>query len=245
MRYPLTMIERHLMKLRRRSPVSAEEEAAIRSAIGEVRDYRADKTLIRRGDVLNESMMLLDGWLARARDLADGQRQISELHIAGDFADLHGFTLKRLDHNVVTLSPVRVAIFPHDRLRALFEDFPRLARIYWFGTNMDAAIHREWTVSLGRRTALGRMAHLFCELLVRLRIVGLTQDQSFDFPLTQQELSECLGLTSVHVNRTLQELRKRGLIELENRRATILDLKSLQAAGEFDGAYLYLEKIDL
>ena len=100
-------------------------------------------------------------------------------------------------------------------MHALLERFPHVGRVYWLMTNLDAAIHREWTVSLGRRSALSRMAHLFCEILERLKIVGLNDGASYEFPLTQQELSECLGLTAVHVNRTLQELRKRGLIEVK------------------------------
>ncbi|MCH8616320.1 Crp/Fnr family transcriptional regulator [Sphingomonas sp. SM33] len=238
------MIEAHLKKLRKRVNISREEEEAIRGAMSEVREVRADRTIIRRGEELNTSLMLLSGWLARTRDLATGQRQVSELHVTGDFADLHAFTLKRLDHNVITMSPCTIAVFPHERLVHLFERFPHLARIYWFITNVDAAIHREWTVSLGRRSALSRMAHLFAELLVRLEIVGETDGNSFEFPLTQQELGECLGLTSVHVNRTLQELRRRNLIELENRRATILDLEGLHDVAEFDPFYLYLEHRD-
>lgn len=236
------MIEAHLKKLRRRDDISDEEEAAIRGAVADVREYRADTTIIRRGDLLSESTLLVDGWLARTKDLADGQRQVSELHVAGDFADLHSFTLKRLDHNVIALTRCRIAVVPHDRLLDMTQRFPHLTRVYWFSTNLDAAMYREWTVSLGRRSALARMAHLFCELLVRLDIVGLTDANSYDFPLTQQELSECLGLTAVHVNRTLQELRKRDLIEVAGRRATILDVPALEALAEFDPAYLYLER---
>lgn len=236
------MIEAHLKKLRARDDVSAEEERAIRASISDVREIAADKVVVRRGQELTESLLLLDGWLARTKDLLDGQRQISELQFAGDFTDLHGFTLKRLDHNVATITPCRLAVVPHDRLREMFDRLPHLARLYWTMTNLDAAIHREWTVSLGRRSAASRMAHLFCEVLERLRLVGLTEGNSFDFPLTQQEIGECLGLTSVHVNRTLQQLRKRQLIAVENRRATILDLPALQCVGEFKADYLYLEK---
>lgn len=236
------MIDAHLKKLRKRDEISADEEAAIRGAVSDVRELRPDLTFIRRGEVLNASTLLVRGWMARAKELADGQRQISEIHIAGDFVDLHSFSLKRLDHDVVTLTPATVATIPHDRIREITERFPHLTRVYWFSTNLDAAIHREWTVSLGRRSALQRMANLFCELLVRLEIVGLTNGNSYDFPLTQNELSECLGMTSVHVNRTLQELRRRGLIEVEGRRATIPDRSALEALAEFDPAYLYLER---
>lgn len=236
------MIDAHLKKLRKRDEISAEEEAAIRGAVTEIREVRADTIFIRRGQELEVSCLLVSGWLARAKQMEDGQRQISELHVSGDFADLHSFTLKRLDHDIVTLTPCRVAVVPHDKLREITERFPHLTRVYWFMTNLDAAIHREWTVSLGRRSALQRMANLFCELLVRLEIADLTDGNSYEFPLTQQELSECLGLTPVHVNRTLQELRRRELIEVESRRATILDLEALKALAEFDPAYLYLER---
>jgi CRP-like cAMP-binding protein len=236
------LIEPHLKKLRVRDNISSEEEAAIRAMVGEVREYRADQVIIRRGQEINESVLLLDGWIARTKDLSDGGRQISELQFSGDFTDIHGFTLKRLDHNIATITPCRVALVPHENIRATLDRYPHLARIYWLMTNIDAAIHREWTVSLGRRSALGRMAHLFCEIRERLNIVGLADNDSYEFPLTQQELGECLGLTSVHVNRTLQELRRRELIEVENRRARILDAPRLEAAGDFDPYYLYLEK---
>lgn len=236
------MIDIHLKKLRKRDEITSGEESAIRGAISDVREVRADLTFISRGAELNHSTLLVSGWMARVKQLADGQRQISELHIAGDFVDLHSFTLKRLDHDVITLTPCRAAVVPHDNLRDITERYPHLTRVYWFSTNLDAAIYREWAVSLGRRSALQRMAHLFCEMLVRLEVAGLTDGLSYEFPLTQHELSECLGLTGVHVNRTLQELRRRDLIELEARRVTILDIDALRTVAEFDDAYLYLER---
>jgi CRP-like cAMP-binding protein len=235
------VIEAHLQKLRRRDQINAEEERAIREMFSDVREFPADRVIVRRGQELKESLLLLSGWIARTKDLRDGLRQISELAFAGDFTDLHGFTLKRLDHHLATLTPCRLAVAPHDRVQVTLERHPHLARVYWMMTNIDGAIHREWTVSLGRRSAQSRMAHLFCEILERLKVAGLAENDSYDFPLTQQELGECLGLTSVHVNRTLQALRKRGLIQVENRRATILDLPGLKALGEFDHDYLYLE----
>ena len=162
------MITVHLKKLKRRVELSTEEEAAIRGVVAETRKVRADQILVRSGEALNTSLILLDGWMARSKDLASGERQVTELHIAGDFADLHGFTLKRLDHDVTTLSDCTLAVVPHERLEKLTEQYPRLARIYWFSTNVDAAMHRELALSLGQRTAISRMAHLFCELYVRL-----------------------------------------------------------------------------
>ena len=236
------MIDAHLKKLRVRDDISGEEESAIRALFTEVRDFPADRVIVRRRQELRESLLLIEGWAARTKDLRDGGRQISELAFAGDFTDLHGFTLKRLDHNVASITPCRFAITPHERVQELLERFPHLARVYWLMTNIDGSIHREWTVSLGRRTAQSRMAHLFCETLERLKVVGLADNDSYDFPLTQQEFGECLGLTSVHVNRTLQALRRQGLIRVENKRVTILDMEGLTSLGEFDPDYLYLEK---
>lgn len=236
------MIEKHLMKLRARDDISAEEEQALRDALGEVQTIPADRTFIQAGKELNNSTLLLEGFICRYKDLSDGQRQITELHVAGDFADLHSFTLKHLDHNIMTLTPSKVVQVPHENLKKITEAHPHLARMMWFSTNLDAAIHREWEVSLGRRSALQRTAHLFCELQVRLGIVGLASEREYALPITQTELAECLGLTSVHVNRVLKELRERRLVEFRSKRVAIRDLAELRHEAEFDPAYLYLDK---
>ena len=239
------MIERHLLKLRARASVSAEEEQAIRDAVKEVRTYPADHVIIRAHERLTFSTLLLDGLMCRYKDLSEGQRQITELHVSGDFADLHSFTLKRLDHNIMTLSPCTVALVPHEHLAQITERHPHLTRLYWFTTNMDAAIHREWELSLGRRTAISRIAALFCEMQLRLGVVGLTEEDGYNLPLTQTDLAECVGLTPIHVNRTLKELREQGLVRFKGSRVTILNWEGLAAIGEFDPAYLYLEPIPL
>jgi len=234
------MIDVYLLKLRARDTVSAAEEEAIRSLFSEIKEIGTDKTLVRAGERLNISLLLLDGLACRFKDLRDGSRQISELHVPGDFADLHGFTLKRLDHSVMTLTHCRIAVAPHERIKTVTADHPHLARLFWLTTNIDAAIHREWVLSLGRRNAQSRIAHLFCELQARLAIVGLADETGYELRLTQTDLAECMGLTPVHVNRTLRDLRELGLVEFRNRRVTILDLAGLQRAAEFDPGYLNL-----
>jgi len=236
------VITAHLRKLRQRTHISADEEQAIRSAVTETRNVPAGRLLIRCGETLNHSMLLIEGWMARSKDLESGERQITELHIPGDFPDLHGFTLKRLDHDVLALTECTVAVVPHEPLLELTLRHPRIGRIYWYSTNIDAAIHRESALSLGRRSAISRMAHLFCELYARLELVGRTQGNSYELPLTQRELAECLGLTVVHANRTIQELRRRGLVEFENKHLKLLDRRAVAAVAEFDPAYLYLER---
>ena len=235
------MIDIHLTKLRARDEISAEEEQAIRSAVSEYRDYPADHVFIRPNQLLEHSTLLLDGLLCRYKDLKGGRRQITELHVAGDFADLHSFTLKRLDHVMMTLTPCRVAMVPHENLKAITREHPHLTRVYWFTTNLDAAIHREWELSLGRRSALSRMAHLFCELHVRLSLVGLADGDSYTLGLTQDELAECLGISPVHANRTLQELRNRRLLEFRDGRVSLLDPAAVKSVAEFDPSYLYLD----
>jgi CRP-like cAMP-binding protein len=236
------MIERHLAKLRARGEVSLEEETAIRSAVTDVREHPADAVIAHAFVEQDHSTILLDGFMCRYKDLRSGHRQITELQVAGDFVDLHCFTLKYLDHDLMTLTPARVAIVPHENLRRITETLPRLTRLYWFSTNLDAAIHREWELSLGRRTARARVAMLLSELQVRLEIVGLADKSGYDLPLTQTDISECTGLTSVHVNRTLREMREEALIDLHGGRVTIPDLGALWGVAEFDPRYLYLDQ---
>ena len=230
------------MCLRARDELGAEEEQAIRDSVSEIREYRADKIVIRAGEVLDHSSLLLSGIASRYKDLRNGQRQITQLHLAGDFADLHSFTLKRLDHNVMALTPCVFAIVPHETLKEITRKYPHLTRVYWFATNLDAAIHREWALSLGRRSAISRVAHLLCELRVRLSLVGLADETGYDLPLTQTDLAESLGLTSIHINRTLRELREQGVVAFRSGRVDISDLASLEKVAEFDACYLYLER---
>jgi CRP-like cAMP-binding protein len=234
------MIEKHLLKLRARDVVSGEEEEALRALVGEVRELPAKSTVIRAEQRLDTSTLLLEGWMCRYKDLCQGQRQVTELHVAGDFVDLHSFTLKHLDHNIMTLTRCRVAVVPHERLKALSEQHPHLTRLYWLTTNIDAAGHREWELSLGRRDATARLAHLFCEMHVRLELVGLTDSMRYALPLTQLDLAECTGLTPVHVNRMLKDLREQGIVEMRRGVVEIHDWKRLVAVAEFNPAFLYL-----
>jgi CRP-like cAMP-binding protein len=235
-------IEKLLLKLRVRDEVDAAEEAALREAVAEVRDHPQDRTIIREGQELSFSTLLLDGLVCRYKDLRNAERQITAVHVAGDFVDLHSFSLKRLDHNIMTLTPCRVALVPHAKLLEITETLPHLTRLLWFSTYLEASIQREWELSLGRRTAIAKAAHLFCELRVRLALVGLADDNGYQLKLTQTELAECIGLTAVHVNRTLRELRERGLMEFRRGEVAILDLAALERLAEFRVDYLYLER---
>jgi len=235
-------LDRLLMKLRARDLVGDDEERVLRASVVEVKDISAGRTLTRAGVTVSNCTLLVEGFIARYKDLADGQRQIMEVHVPGDFLDLHSFLLKRLEHSIGSLTPVRVAYVPHDALRKITEDHPHLARLLWFSTLLDAAIHREHIVSVGRRSAASRIAHLICELQVRLEVVGLSRDMRFALPLTQSDMADATGLTSVHVNRMLKRLRDEELVTMRGGEVTIHDWDRLQRIAEFSTDYLYLER---
>jgi CRP-like cAMP-binding protein len=236
------LIETLIRKLERRDTLADFERRALVEAVGEVREYRAHEIVVRERTEQHNSHLLLDGYLCRYKDLRDGRRQIVALHVPGDFADLHSFLLKHLEHNLAALTPVRIAVFPHERLRKISESWPHLTRMLWFSTLLDAAIHRQWILSIGRRSAVGRIAHLFCELRARLEVVGLATEERYSLPLTQIDIADATGLTPVHVNRMLRELRDRGLLEFRGGEVIITDTAGLARLAEFDPGYLYLDK---
>lgn len=234
------MIAAHLAKIKSRHPLSAEEEAAIRAIIPPGKRVGRNSTIVHEGELLEASTLLLEGVMCRFKDLADGKRQITQVHIAGDFVDLHGFTLKRLEHDVMTLTDCVMTLVPHEQIRQLIEQWPRLGRLYWFSTNLDASMNREWELSLGQRSAAGRLATLFCELQVRLQVVGL-ESARFNLGMSQSQLADSLGMTPVHVNRTLRLLREQRLLNYQRGEAHILDLEGLKSLAAFDERYLYLD----
>ena len=227
--------------LERRDRLSAAEKAALETLAGPTRLVAAGEDLVCEGDRPHESTLMLTGLTARYNTLREGGRQISALHIPGDFIDLHSFPLHVMDHGVVALAPTTVASYPHASLIALTEQFPHLTRMLWLSTLIDAAIHRRWLVAMGRQSSTAQLGHLLCELHVRLGLVGLVQDDSFDLALNQTELGDVLGLSLVHVNRVIQQLKREGLIAWTGRRVTILDVARLRAFAEFDPTYLQLE----
>lgn len=229
-----------LQKLALRDEIPPDERRLLDRAPFRIREVGRDQDIVRDGQRVTESCLLLEGMAARYKMLGGGRRQISALHVAGDFVDLHSFLLKTMDHGVVALSPCTVAMVPHETLREITETSPHMTRLLWLSTLIDAAIHREWIANMGQRAALERAAHLICELFVRLRAVGRTDNLSFRLPLTQAGLGDALGLSLVHANRVVQSLRAQGLVSWESRVVTILDWARLQEVAEFDLAYLHL-----
>lgn len=227
-------------KLEQRDRLSEEERAVLESLPSAHAAFEPGEDMVRQGDEPDHSMLLLDGWAARTKSLSEGRRSIMALHVSGDFVDLHSLLLKPMDHSVTAITRCRVALVPHARLRALTERHPHLTRILWLNTLVDAAIHREWLLVRGRHTAVGKLAHLICELWLRLQTVDAAEADGLNFPLTQPLLGDVLGLSTVHVNRTVQELRATGLVTWARQRVTIKDWDGLRAIAEFDPAYLNL-----
>ena len=229
-----------IRKIETFTTLSDEEKQALVSAIGPAKDIGAGEDIVFDGDRPSHCCAILEGFACRHKLLEDGRRQIMSFHIAGDIVDLHSFVLGEMDHSIGTLTPCRIACIPHSALGDLMERYPRIARALWRDTLVDAAVFRAWMVGLGRRSSYGRLARLLCEVCVRCKAVGLGADHSYPLPITQTELGDALGLSLVHVNRTLQELRGNGLITFQAKTATIEDWEGLQRAAEFDPRYLHL-----
>ncbi|MDP1026566.1 Crp/Fnr family transcriptional regulator [Sphingomonas sp. KR1UV-12] len=221
--------------------LGAEERAVLDDACEQVRELPARHILVRAGERVHTSTLLLDGFICRYMDDNAGARQLVAIHVPGDFVDLHGFPLQTLEHDVAAMGPVTIASWSHETLVRITEGRPHLTRMLWYATLLDAAIHREWIFRLGRLGAEGRLAHLICELYVRLEAVGLTRDGRFTLPLKQADLAEACGLTNVHINRVLRSIREQGIMTFRSGEVVVHDMARLRKLGEFEPSYLYID----
>ena len=236
------MIDALIQKLSRRDDLSADERAALGGLLGVERRVAAGSLIIRPGDRPEHSTLLVSGFCARYSITVGGDRQFTEVNVPGDFIDLHSLLMKQMDHGIIALSDCTVAPARHGDLRRLTEQHPHLTRMLWLETVIDGAIHRQWLVTMGRQNAASRLAHLICELYLRLEAAGQAQDHRFTAQLTQTDLGDILGLTPVHVNRVMMELRHQGLIEWKGAQVAILDWDRLVTFAEFDPIYLRLRR---
>ncbi|WP_210526688.1 Crp/Fnr family transcriptional regulator [Rubellimicrobium arenae] len=234
-----------LSKLARAMVLSEDEIIAIRAVPVQSAQVKADQIISREGDKPSRSFLLSEGVTCTSKVVAGGKRQIMALHILGDVPDMHTLHLKLLDSDIWAITDCQLDYMPHADLRRLNLAHPRLGEDLWRATLVDGSIHREWVVNVGQREAPSRMAHLFCEIMVRSKQAGLAQDGTCPFPVTQADLSEMTGLSPVHVNRTLQALRGQGLISFGQGRLTIHDWDGLVELGDFRDDYLHLpEPVD-
>lgn len=223
-----------------RDRLSGEEKQALADLPWRVRRYERGEEIVGEGSRPSQSCLLLEGYAARSGYLSNGRRQLTAVHIAGDFVDLHGLLLKVMDHSVVALTSCSVAFVDHGAVRDLTERMPHLGRMLFMTVAIDAAVQRNRIVGLGRRNPVSHLAHFACELFRRLQVVGLVDGNSFSFPVTQSELADLLGLSIVHTNRTMQELRATGPISWRDGIVTIEDWDRLVAVAEFTETYLNL-----
>jgi CRP-like cAMP-binding protein len=220
--------------------LSAKQRATLATSFGNSRSVPIKSDIIREGDRPTQSTLLLSGLAMRYRFLRNGDRQITAIHLPGDFIDLHSFPLKDMDHSVGTLSQCEIAAIPHSALGEIVRPDPDLTEMLWRLSLLDGAIHREWLVAMGGLPGISHLAHLLCEVYVRLAHIGLAQNLAFDLPVTQVDLGDALGLSPVHVNRVLQDLRGNKVIRFDGKRVLILDWDRLVEIGQFDDKYLHL-----
>jgi CRP-like cAMP-binding protein len=235
-------ISGRFLQNRGRSRLSLEERAALEAAFDPIRSVPARKTLVERDRPVDQSTFLVEGLLCRYLDDQQGHRQLLGLHIAGDFVDLHGYPLGRLDHDVATISDALIATISRERMTELVTRYPNLARTLWYSTMLDSAMHREWIFRLGRLGAVGRVAHFFSEIEVRLRLAKVGDEHGVPLPVTQVDVAEVCGLTPVHVNRVLRQLREEGVVTFRSGELRVQDRSGLHRLAEFDARYLYPDK---
>ena len=235
------MVPALALRLEAFTRLSQDDRAALAKISKVARVIPARRDLIREGERPRYVHLMVDGWACRYKALTDGRRQVVAFFVPGDFCDLNVYVLKEMDHSIGAITRLSVADISRDEMDELTSNHPRITQALWWEELVTNSIQREWTLNIGQRTAYERIAHLLVELFLRLRSVKLTNGDSCDFPITQTDIADATGLTAVHVNRTLQELRRDGLIILERKRLRIPDLKRLKDAAMFNTNYLHLD----
>lgn len=228
-------------KLEAFTKLSDDDRKALAQVSRNHRFVEARQDLISEGDKPRHVHLLLEGWASRYKTLPDGKRQIVSFFVPGDFCDINVYILKQMDHSIGAITRLKVAMITPDEMNVLTTGRPRITQALWWHELVNTAIQREWTLNIGQRSAFERLAHLLIEIYLRLQTIGRTTDGRCDFPLTQTDLADATGLTAVHVNRTLQELRRVGLIELERKQLKILDLDRMMEVAMFNANYLHLD----
>jgi len=229
-----------VQRLRQAADFGSADLASLAAIGAELRSVDSNTNFLAEGPRGGAIHVLLEGWAARFKILVNGSRQIPALLLPGDICDIDALHLDRLDWGTTALTPVTVAAISRDKLIQLIDRQSGVRAAIGRMAAVENAVATQWAVCLGRRSARERLAHLLCELFVRLEAVRAAGDSGFTLPLTQEEIADVLGLTAVHVNRTLQNLRSDGLIQLRDHRLTVPDMQALRGLAGFDGLYLHL-----
>lgn len=228
------------LKLEHGAKLDDADKAKLVQMTRSARDVRAHIDLIREGEKPDCVRLILSGFACRYKLLDHGSRSIMGYLLPGDFCDLHVSILGEMDHNIATFSECSVVEIDNNEMDELIEASPRIARAFWWAELVEQAIQRQWLVNMARRPADQRLAHLLCELYHRLRAVGVADGNSYPLPLTQEEIADTLGMSSVHINRTIQRLRRTGYVNFQGRRVTISNVQNLADFGDFRPNYLHL-----
>jgi CRP-like cAMP-binding protein len=237
------ILDHMLAKFERRAPLDDADRIALLTLPHKVSVVDAGKYLVREGAATEASALIISGFAVRHKLTADGDRQIVSVHIPGDFVDLEGSLLNVADHNVQTLTRCEVAYVPTGAVVALIDAHPRIGRAMWIDTLIDASIFREWVLNVGRRDAKKRIAHLLCEFARRLEVAGQGATSGYQMPMTQEQIADATGLTSVHVNRSIKSLEADGLIVRQKRFIGIPDWARLRDISGFSDLYLHLDQV--
>jgi len=227
-------------KLQQWRSLDADDREALLALPCRVIQLRPQEYVVREGDKAQHSCLLRSGFAFRQKLTGSGARQILSIHMSGDLADLQNSLLRTADHSLQALTHLEVAQIPVEAIQEIAFARPAIGRAMWYETLVDASIFREWTLNVGRRDAATRVAHLLCEFALRLEQAGLGERCDYELPMTQEQIADALGLTSVHVNRMLMKLAEAGTISRTMRSVRVTDWPKLVALGDFDPAYLHL-----
>lgn len=230
-----------IRKLESFEALTEQDHQALRAFVPRVRQVSAKVDLVREGDAPENVHLILEGYACRYKVLPNGQRQIMAYFLPGDFCDLNVFILDQMDHSIGTISACQVVDISRAAIEEVTANHPRITRAFLWCALVDEAILREALVNLGAREANQGIAHLLCELLLRLDAVGRVTNNTYAFPFTQTDIADTMGLSDVHVSRVLRELRALELITLKKRVLTILDVEGLKAYCGFNPNYLHLK----
>ena len=233
-------LERLISRLQVVAGLSPTERKQLLGLPVKLKQFDDGDYILREGDTATHCGAVVNGYVFRQK-IVGARSQILALYVPGDIPDLHTLHLPLMDHDLCSVGPSTVAFIPHSHLHSLLGSSASLTHVFWRETLTDGAVFREWVATLGARSALSRVAHLFCELRARLEVVGLTRNNIFEIPFTQKSLADACGLSVVHVNRMIRELRSRGLIEWEKREVMLLNRGELEAVAEFNPDYLHID----
>ncbi len=229
-----------IRKLETLGPLTVAAKGALTNLRHTIRQFVAHAVLVREDDQPSSIFLMVDGCVFRSTVVAGGQRQIVALHVAGDILNLQSLFLAKMDHSITALVPTTLASISHYDIRELLDAHPLIAMRLWHETFIDGAISRKWLTGVGRRSAYARISHLICEFVARMKAAGMSDGETCEFRLTQTELGDALGLSTVHVNRTLKKLYQDGLVTWHAHSLTIHDWARLTEVADFDDAYLEL-----